>query len=189
MILAFNKPYGVLSQFTPDHPGQRTLAEFQFPQNVYPIGRLDRDSEGLLLLTDEKEWNDKLLNPKHAHERTYHVQAEGQLTQAALSRLKTGVMIQGYKTLPCKAKVIVPEPNYPLRCPPIRFRKNIFTSWMELKLIEGKNRQVRRMTAAVGFPTLRLMRVAIGELALGDLNSGVWREIEKDFFVKNVLHF
>lgn len=177
MILAFHKPYGVLSQFTPDQPGQRTLAEFSFPEHVYPVGRLDLDSEGLLLLSDEKVWNDRLLNPQHAHERTYHVQVEGKINEEAVKRLAQGVVIQKHKTLPCAARILSPVPDYPPRVPPIRERKNIPTSWMELKLTEGKNRQVRRMTASVGFPTLRLIRVAIARLSLADLEPGKWREI------------
>ncbi len=180
MILTFHKPYGVLCQFTPDQPGQRTLAEFNFPKDVYPVGRLDMDSEGLLLLSDEKVWNDKLLNPENAHERTYHAQVEGKVTRDAAIRLEKGVMIQGYQTLPCRVQRLNPEPVYAPRVPPIRERKNIPASWLELKLIEGKNRQVRRMTAAVGFPTLRLIRAAIGKLQLSDLEAGKWREIKAD---------
>ena len=180
MIILFHKPYGVLSQFTPDQPGQRTLAEFLFPKNVYPVGRLDLDSEGLLLLSDEKVWNDKLLNPENAHERTYHVQVEGKATRDAVIRLEKGVVIQGYNTKPCKALRMEPEPVYLPRNPPIRERKNIPTSWIEIKLIEGKNRQVRRMTAAVGFPTLRLIRAAIGNVKIGNLEAGKWREIKKE---------
>lgn len=178
MILAFHKPYGVLSQFTPDQPGQRTLAEFSFPPNVYPVGRLDLDSEGLLILSDEKVWNDRLLNPQNAHERTYHVQVEGKITQEAVKRLTQGVVIQKYKTLPCRAAVLLPDPEYPPRVPPIRERKNIPTSWVELKLVEGKNRQVRRMTAAVGFPTLRLVRASVASVKLLGLEAGKWRQIE-----------
>jgi 23S rRNA pseudouridine2457 synthase len=177
LIIAFHKPYGVLSQFTPDQPGQRTLSEFNFPQNVYSLGRLDLDSEGLLLLSDEKKWNDLLLNPAHAHERTYHVQVDGAVTMIALQKLEKGVLIQGYQTLPCRASQLHSLPQYSERNPPIRFRKNIPTSWIELELVEGKNRQVRRMTAAVGFPTLRLIRVAIKNVRLGDLAVGEWREI------------
>ena len=178
MIIAFHKPYGILCQFTPDQPGQRTLAEFNFPENVYPVGRLDMDSEGLLLLSDEKVWNDQLLNPENAHERTYHVQVEGKATRDSVIRLQKGVMIQGYQTLPCRAERLNPDPTYPPRVPPIRERKNIPTSWLEMKLIEGKNRQVRKMTASVGFPTLRLIRVAIGKLQLAGLEVGKWREID-----------
>lgn len=176
MILVFHKPYGVLSQFTEKMPQHRTLAEFRFPKNVYPIGRLDWDSEGLLLLSDEKKWNDRLLHPRHAHERTYHVQVEGIPTEDAIARLKKGIVIQGYQTKPCAAQLLR-DPGYPVRAVPIRVRLKIPTSWIELKLTEGKNRQVRRMTAAVGFPTLRLIRVALGKLSLGDLAAGAWREL------------
>ena len=176
MILAFHKPYGILSQFTKSEEGQRTLAEFGFPKRVYPIGRLDWDSEGLLLLSDEKEWNDFLLNPSHGHERTYHAQVEGLATARALAQLREGVAIQGRKTRPCHARLL-DEPGYAPRNPPIRFRLSVPTSWIELKLTEGKNRQVRRRTAAVGFPTLRLLRTAIGAFALSDLPAGKWREL------------
>ncbi|MBI3313917.1 MAG: pseudouridine synthase [Candidatus Omnitrophica bacterium] len=176
MILAFNKPYGVLSQFTKQAPTHRTLAEFGFPKQVYSLGRLDWDSEGLLLLSDEKKWNDLLLHPRHEHERTYQVQVEGIAIPGAVDALEKGVLIQGRKTKPCRA-VLIKDPGYPPRNPPIRFRLSVPTSWIELKLIEGKNRQVRRMTAAVGFPTLRLIRTAIGKLELGDLPSGKWREL------------
>ena len=178
MIVVFNKPYGVLSQFTKQEPGHKTLAEFGFPKHVYPIGRLDWDSEGLLLLSDEKEWNDFLLNPRHGHRRIYHAQVEGLVTESALAKLQKGVLIQGRKTLPCKAAAI--HPDYPSRNPPIRFRLSVPTNWIELKLTEGKNRQVRRMTAAVGFPTLRLIRIAIGAFELGDLAPGKWRELNSE---------
>jgi 23S rRNA pseudouridine2457 synthase len=179
MILIFNKPYGTLSQFTKKEPDHRTLAVFGFPKKVYPIGRLDWDSEGLLLLSDEKKWNDILLNPKHEHERTYHAQVEGLATEEAMARLREGIVIQDYKTKRCKVRLLG-EMNYPPRNPPIRFRLSIPTSWIELKLTEGKNRQVRRMTAAVGFPTLRLIRVAVGALKLGSLPSGKWQELNPD---------
>ena len=176
MLLALNKPFGVLSQFTPDHPGQRTLSEFSLPPNVYPLGRLDRDSEGLLLLSDEPGLNTKLLDPKNAHARTYWAQVEGEVTESALQQLCAGVVIEGRKTLPAKAKQI--SPNIPPRDPPIRVRQNIPTSWIELTLHEGRNRQVRKMTASVGFPTLRLLRVAIGHFHLPtDLNPDQWREL------------
>ena len=176
MLLALNKPYGVLSQFTPDHPGQRTLSEFGLPQNVYPLGRLDRDSEGLLLLSDEPGLNTRLLDPKNAHPRTYWAQVEGEVTEDALQKLREGVVIQGKKTLPAEAKQI--SPDLPPRDPPIRFRQNIPTSWIELTLHEGRNRQVRKMTASTGFPTLRLLRVAIGKFHLpSDLAPGQWREL------------
>jgi 23S rRNA pseudouridine2457 synthase len=177
VLLALNKPYGVLSQFTPDHPGQRTLSEFKFPKNVYPLGRLDRDSEGLLLLSDEPGLNTKLLDPKNAHPRTYWAQLEGEVTESALQQLRAGVVIEGRKTLPAEAKQI--HPDVPPRDPPIRERKNIPTSWIELALREGRNRQVRKMTASVGFPTLRLIRVTIGQFHLpADLAPGQWRELE-----------
>ena len=178
MLLAFHKPYAVLSQFTPK-AGHRTLAEFGFPKHVYPIGRLDWDSEGLLLLSDEKEWNDRLLNPRHAHERTYHAQVEGVATGEAMARLRKGVMIQGKKTLPCAARLI-PDPGYAPRGTPIRFRLSVPTSWVELRLTEGRNRQVRRMTAAVGLPTLRLVRAAVGGYELGKLSTGQWVELRPE---------
>lgn len=177
MLLALNKPYDVLSQFTPDHPGQRTLSEFVLPKNVYALGRLDRDSEGLLLLSDEPGLNTKLLDPKNAHARTYWAQLEGEVTESALQQLRAGVVIEGRKTLPAEAKQI--HPDVPPRDPPIRERKNIPTSWIELALREGRNRQVRKMTASVGFPTLRLIRVTIGQFQLpADLAPGQWRELE-----------
>lgn len=176
MLLAFHKPYGILSQFTKEAPHHRTLAEFGFPKGVYPVGRLDEDSEGLLLLTDDRKWNERLLRPVHGHTRTYHVQVEGIATEDALAKLRKGVLIQRIKTQPCQA-TLLKTPDYPPRDPPIRFRLSVPTSWIEMRLIEGKNRQVRRMTAAVGFPTLRLIRVAIGQLRLGGLERGKWREV------------
>ncbi len=179
MLLAFYKPFDVLSQFTQEHPTHRTLAEFGFPTDVYPIGRLDRDSEGLLLLSDEAKWNDLLLNPRHAHPRAYQAQVEGEISDTALRQLRSGVDLKEFSTLPCQATRRDTEPAHPPRDPPIRFRKSVPTSWLELTLTEGKNRQVRRMTAAVGFPTLRLVRVSIGGLKLADLNlsAGQWREL------------
>lgn len=180
MLLAFYKPFDVLSQFTQEHPSHRTLAEFGFPPRVYPIGRLDRDSEGLLLLSDEPKWNDLLLHPKHGHRRTYQAQVEGCATEEAVKKLRDGgIDLRDFKTLPCEAAILDTEPSHPLRNPPIRYRKNIPTTWIELTLTEGKNRQVRRMTAAVGFPTLRLIRVAIGEVRLDELGlkPGQWREL------------
>ncbi len=177
MVIVFHKPYGVLCQFTPDQPGQRTLAEFGFPAAVYPVGRLDLDSEGLLLLSDEAGFNSRLLDPKSAHPRTYLAQVEGTPTKDAISRLaKGGLTIQGYRTRPCGARLLNEFPAVLPRDPPVRFRQAIPTSWLELRLTEGKNRQVRRMTAAVGFPTLRLIRRAIGDLDL-DPGQGKWREL------------
>lgn len=178
MLLALNKPYGVLSQFTPDHPGQRTLSEFALPKNIYPLGRLDRDSEGLLLLSDEPGLNTKLLDPKNAHARTYWAQVEGEVTEDAVQKLREGVVIEGKTTLPAEAKRI--HPDLPPRDPPIRVRQTIPTSWIELILHEGRNRQVRKMTASTGFPTLRLIRFAIGQFQLpSDLKPGHWRELNQ----------
>lgn len=180
MIIAFNKPYGCLSQFTSDGSTHRTLAEFHFPPKVYPLGRLDATSEGLLFLSDEAGLNTKLLDPKHAHRRTYWAQVEGAPTEAALEQLKKGVVIKNYRTLPAEVKVLNPQPLLPPRNPPIRVRKNIPDTWIELELIEGKNRQVRHMTAAIGHPTLRLIRVKTGSFELGNLEPGMWREITQE---------
>lgn len=177
MLLAFNKPYGVISQFTPEEPGQRTLAEFGFPSGVYPIGRLDLDSEGLLLLSDEPQWNARLLKPSRGHTRAYWVQVERIPGPEALQKLERGITIQTHKTLPCKARILEPRPDVPPRDPPIRFRKKVPDTWIEMVLVEGKNRQVRRMTAAVGHPTLRLIRVAIGGFRPENLHAGEWREL------------
>lgn len=176
MLIAFHKPYGVLSQFTSDGSPNRTLADFRFPPLVYPIGRLDADSEGLLLFSDEKSLNVRLLLPENEHRRVYWVQVERVPSLLDLSKVERGVVVQGYRTKPCKARLIIP-PNLPERTPPIRFRKNIPTAWIELELTEGKNRQVRRMTASIGFPTLRLIRVQIGNFHLGDLAQGTWRTL------------
>lgn len=177
MLVAFHKPYGVLSQFTQEHPSHRTLAEFGFPLGVYPIGRLDADSEGLILLSDEVRWNQRLLHPSRAHARVYHSQVEGIPDELTLEKLRQGIRLPDFHTLPCKAQILQPPPDHGVRVPPVRERKTIPTSWVELTLIEGKNRQVRRMTAAVGHPTLRLIRVAIGKLRLHELglNPGQWR--------------
>ena len=180
MLIAFNKPFGVLSQFTGDGSPNRPLAEFDFPKNVYPIGRLDADSEGLLLLSDETAWNERLLHPRHAHEREYWAQVERIPTREALDELQHGLMIQGHKTLPCRAWLLEPQPEISPRVPPIRFRKSVPDCWIGLELIEGKNRQVRRMTAAIGHPTLRLLRVRIGGLKLGDLAVGKWKILSEE---------
>ena len=207
MLIAFHKPHGVLSQFTPHHPGQRTLAEFGFPKNVYPIGRLDADSEGLLLLSDEAALNERLLHPRHAHEREYWAQVERIPAPEALAQLARGVMVQGRRTLPCRAWILEPQPiiadthggagasaertsstsirallmaatiTLPPRDPPIRFRKSVSTCWIGLELVEGKNRQVRRMTAAIGHPTLRLIRVRIGRFRLENTPAGMWKRL------------
>jgi len=175
MLIAFNKPYGVLSQFTPDGSPNRTLAEFGFPKDIYPIGRLDADSEGLLLLSDEAELNQRLLHPARGHERIYWVQVERIPDAAALKHLQQGVLIQGKKTLPCRAWMLDPQPEVSPRDPPIRFRKSVADCWIAMELVEGKNRQVRKMTAAVGHPTLRLMRVQIGNFVLGNIKPGTWK--------------
>ncbi len=177
MLIAFNKPYGVLSQFTSDGSPNRPLAEFGFPKNVYPIGRLDADSEGLLLLSDEAALNQRLLHPKQAHEREYWVQVERIPTAEALTELSHGVVLQGRKTLPCRAWILEPQPEVPPRVPPIRVRKTVADCWIGMELIEGKNRQVRRMTAAIGHPTLRLLRVRIGRFELSGVESGKWKEL------------
>ena len=177
MLLAFHKPHGVLSQFTMDHPGQATLAAFGFPQHVYPIGRLDQDSEGLLLLTDEAALVDRLLHPRRGHPRTYHVQVENIPTPDKLQTLSSGLIIQDQKTLPCHAEILFPQPNHLPRLPPIRIRPTIPDIWLALTLTEGRNRQIRRMTAAIGHPTLRLIRTAIGRFPLAPLPIGTWKEL------------
>lgn len=172
MVIAFHKPFGVLSQFTPNGSTHRTLADFGFPEGVYPIGRLDAESEGLLLLSDEADLNARLLHPKNAHVRIYWAQVERIPVRAALLQLEAGVVVGGRHTLPCRAFLLDPQPVIPPRHPPIRYRKSVPDSWIGLELVEGKNHQVRKMTAAVGHPTLRLIRVQIGGLALGDLPMG-----------------
>lgn len=178
MLLALHKPYGVLSQFTPE-PGSRwrTLADFGLPAGVYALGRLDADSEGLLLLSDEPGLNSRLLDPAAAHRREYWVQVERIPTDAALARLARGVRIGDYRTRPCAVRRLEPAPAVPPRDPPIRVRQTVPDCWLALELTEGKNRQVRRMTAAIGHPTLRLLRVRIGRFSLDDLAPGQWREL------------
>jgi 23S rRNA pseudouridine2457 synthase len=178
VLIAFHKPFGVISQFTPDDSNRPTLAGFDFPPTVYPIGRLDADSEGLLLLSDEARWNGRILDPARGHEREYFAQVEGLPGKAELRRLEAGVLIQGRKTLPCRVRQIDPSPSVWPRDPPIRYRKTVPDCWLSIVLREGKNRQVRRMTAVVGHPTLRLIRVRIGSLLLGDLKPGEWRRVE-----------
>ncbi len=179
MLLAFHKPYGVLSQFTPE-PGSRwrPLADFGLPAGVYALGRLDADSEGLLLFSDEPGLNSRLLDPRHAHRREYWAQVEGTPTAETLARLaRGGIVIDDYRTLPCVARRLDPPPALAPRDPPIRVRKTIPDTWLALELIEGKNRQVRRMTAAIGHPTLRLLRARIGNYPLGELAPGTSREL------------
>jgi 23S rRNA pseudouridine2457 synthase len=187
--LLFYKPYNVLTQFRPGqgaesgaiadstHPVDLTLKDFISVPNVYPVGRLDKDSEGLLLLTNNGRLQHLLTEPKFGHPRTYWVQVERIPDAAALNQLRQGVSIQGYKTRPATVRLLETEPDLPPRDPPIRFRKNVPTAWLELTLTEGRNRQVRRMTAAVGFPTLRLVRVAIAHLTLVGLQPGQWRDL------------
>jgi 23S rRNA pseudouridine2457 synthase len=177
VLLAFHKPYGVLSQFMPDGSPNRTLAEFRLPPRVYPLGRLDADSEGLLLLSDEAGLNHRLLDPEAGHVRTYWVQVERIPAPEALAALARGVAVQGRRTRPGRAWLLEPQPKVPERSPPIRFRKSVSDCWIALELNEGRNRQVRRMTAAVGHPTLRLLRVQIGGFKLGELGPGGWREL------------
>jgi 23S rRNA pseudouridine2457 synthase len=172
--ILFNKPYGVLSQFTDEGMGHSTLKEFINIPNVYAAGRLDRDSEGLLLLTDDGALIKKLTDPKHHIEKTYWVMVEGELTQEKLTQLERGIQLKQYRTLPAKARLIS-DPDLPPRPKPVTPHGP--TAWIEIKLREGKKRQIRHMTAAVGLFTLRLVRVAIGPIELGDLESGKWREL------------
>lgn len=183
------KPFGMLSQFTQDHEGQVTLADldFSFSKNVYPVGRLDADSEGLLLLTDDKSLNAKLLQPDHHVAKTYLAQVEGIPTPKAVESLRHGVTIKikgkTHRTRPAEVRLLENEPELPPRNPPIRFRKSVPDCWLEITLTEGKNRQVRRMCAAVGFPVLRLVRVGmenyrLGEGPLAGMATGEVREIE-----------
>ena len=176
-ILLFNKPYGVICQFSRDgtHP---TLADYIAVPDVYPAGRLDTDSEGLLLLTDDGKLQHRITDPKHKLPKTYWVQVEGVPDKAALDRLACGVELNDGLTLPAEALPIAEPAGLWPRNPPVRFRKNIPTSWVSLTIREGRNRQVRRMTAAVGFPTLRLIRYAIGGWTLDGIVPGQWRQDE-----------
>jgi 23S rRNA pseudouridine2457 synthase len=175
-ILLFNKPYGVICQFSRDglHP---TLADYISLPEFYPAGRLDTDSEGLLLLTDDGKLQHRITDPKHKLPKTYWVQVEGVPDEAALQRLRSGVKLGDFTTQPAEAHLMDEPANLWQREPPVRFRKEIPTSWLQLTIREGKNRQVRRMTAAVGFPTLRLIRYAIGDWKLDEIPQGKWLNI------------
>ncbi len=186
------KPYQVLSQFS-EMVQKKTLADFfKVPRDVYPVGRLDYDSEGLLLLTNDKLLNHRLLDPAFAHEREYLVQVDGAITQEAIKQLEQTVTIQvdgkPYHTKPCKASILVQEPLLPERNPSIRFRKEIPAPWIRLVLTEGKNRQVRKMTAQVGFPTLRLVRYRIGSIILENMQPGEMIKVERDTMYKKLFH-
>lgn len=186
------KPYLVLSQFT-SQLNKKTLADFfSVPKNVYPVGRLDEDSEGLLILTNDEKLNHRLLNPAFEHEREYWVQVDGEITEYAVTQLQQGVEInvngKMYKTKPCRVFVFDEEPLLPQREPPIRFRKNIRAPWIKIILKEGKNRQVRKMTAKVGFPTLRLVRYRIEDLAIGNLLPGELKELSQKTIYKKLFH-
>ena len=180
IVILFYKPYGVISQFTPDG-AWKTLSEFgPFPETVYPAGRLDADSEGLILLTDDNGIKRRITEPRYMHPRTYAVQVERVPDGEAIETLRRGVMIEGELTRHAEARLLPAEPDFPPRPVPIRFRKNVPTAWIELTLTEGRNRQVRKMTAAVGHPALRLVRTRIGDLTLDGLSPGTWRNLSAD---------
>ena len=178
-LLCFHKPYGVLSQFTPEGKWQGLKDWIDVP-DVYVAGRLDADSEGLLLLTNDGQLQARIADPRHKMEKTYWVQVEGVPDDAALQRLRDGVDLNDGKTLPAKARLIEPQPEMWARNPPIRVRQNIPDCWIELIIREGKNRQVRRMTAAVGHPTLRLVRMAVGPYSIAELQPGQWVDVLPD---------
>ncbi len=179
MLIVFNKPFGVACKFSPE-PGRKTLADYIGAKRVYPAGRLDTDSEGLLLLTDDGVLQARITEPKHDLAKVYWAQVEGSPSPEALGQLRKGVSLGDFTTRPANAELIdEPQELWP-RDPPIRYRASIPTAWLQLTIREGKNRQVRRMTAKVGFPTLRLIRAAIGKVSLQGLAPGTWREIRPD---------
>jgi 23S rRNA pseudouridine2457 synthase len=178
--ILFNKPYGVLSQFTSEG-GLRSLREFgPFPSDIYPVGRLDADSEGLILLTNDDFVKHRLTDPKFGHPRTYLAQVENRPEEMELEMIREGIILGGKQTMPAEVTLLSSDPMLPTRTVPIRFRKNVPTFWVELTLHEGKNRQVRRMTAAIGHPTLRLVRTKISFLSLTGLQQGEHRELTKE---------
>lgn len=179
-IILFNKPYGVLSQFTPEGKW-RALDEFIPVKGVYVAGRLDADSEGLLILTDDGKLQAKIADPKHKLEKTYWAQVEGIPDEAALDRLRAGIKLSDFTARPAKVRLVDEPPGLWQRDPPIRYRAAIPTAWLEIRISEGKNRQVRRMTAAIGYPTLRLIRAAIGAATLDGLALGAWRRIDGSY--------
>ena len=179
-LVFFNKPYGVLSQFTPEGKW-RALDEFIPVRDVYVAGRLDADSEGLLILTDDGKLQARIADPKHKLEKTYWAQVEGVPDEVTLDRLRAGIRLSDFTAQPAKVRLIDEPPSLWQRDPPIRFRAAIPTSWLEIRISEGKNRQVRRMTAAIGYPTLRLIRAAIGAATLDDLALGQWRQIDGNY--------
>ncbi len=176
--IRFNKPFNVLCQFSPQE-GKQTLADFIKIKNVYAAGRLDKDSEGLLLLTDDGQLQHQISHPKHKLAKTYWVQVDGDITDDAIAQLQSGIVLKDGKTQPAEAKRMAEPQGLWERNPPVRFRANIPTSWLSLRITEGKNRQVRRMTAAVGFPTLRLIRYAIGDITLDGLAVGAYKQIDE----------
>ncbi len=179
-LVFFNKPYGVLRQFTPEGKW-RALDEFVPVKDVYVAGRLDADSEGLLILTDDGKLQAKIADPKHKLEKTYWAQVEGVPDEAVLDRLRAGIRLSDFTAQPARVRLIAEPAGLWPRDPPIRFRAAIPTSWLEIRIAEGKNRQVRRMTAAIGYPTLRLIRAAIGAVTLAGLAPGQWRQVEGDY--------
>jgi 23S rRNA pseudouridine2457 synthase len=179
VLIALNKPFGVISKFSPA-PGKRTLADYVPIRSVYPAGRLDTDSEGLLLLTDDGALQARIANPRHKLAKTYWAQVEGALTDEAIAQLRAGIDLGDFITKPAGARRIDEPAGLWPRDPPIRYRAKIPTAWLELTLREGKNRQVRRMTARVGLPTLRLIRAAIGNIDLSGLLPGEWREADAE---------